>query len=93
MVKDKESGTFVIRDSTSYKGSFGLAMKVDQSPTGFSPTAYAGKYYLIGTTWLLQDKSKGLDVQKECNIVSEQLSKIYGYIKGNSDKHTLGCRK
>ncbi|XP_036959693.1 tensin-4-like [Acanthopagrus latus] len=31
LVKDKEAGTFVVRDSTSYKGSFGLAMKVDQT--------------------------------------------------------------
>uniref|UniRef100_A0AAV2LRD9 SH2 domain-containing protein n=1 Tax=Knipowitschia caucasica TaxID=637954 RepID=A0AAV2LRD9_KNICA len=40
MVKDKEPGTFVIRDSTSYKGSFGLAMKVDQSPTTSNASAY-----------------------------------------------------
>lgn len=34
LVQDKEAGTFVVRDSTSYRGSFGLAMKVDQSSTG-----------------------------------------------------------
>ncbi|XP_041694379.1 tensin-4 [Coregonus clupeaformis] len=37
IVIDKEPGTFVVRDSTSFRGSFGLAMKVDQvniSPTG-----------------------------------------------------------
>ncbi|NWI21006.1 TENS4 protein, partial [Crypturellus soui] len=28
LLKDKEPGTFVVRDSTSYRGSFGLAMKV-----------------------------------------------------------------
>lgn len=33
-MKDEEAGTFVVRDSTSYRGSFGLAMKVDQSPAG-----------------------------------------------------------
>lgn len=33
LVKDKEAGTFVVRDSTSYRGSFGLAMKVDQTST------------------------------------------------------------
>lgn len=31
LVKDKEAGTFVVRDSTSYRGSFGLAMKVDHT--------------------------------------------------------------
>ncbi|XP_068023106.1 tensin-4 isoform X2 [Melanerpes formicivorus] len=28
LLRDKEPGTFVVRDSTSYRGSFGLAMKV-----------------------------------------------------------------
>ncbi|KAM6399349.1 tensin-4 [Rhynochetos jubatus] len=32
LLKDKEPGTFVVRDSTSYRGSFGLAMKVPVSP-------------------------------------------------------------
>lgn len=39
MVKDKEAGTFVVRDSTSYRGSFGLAMKVDQTSTNHTTTA------------------------------------------------------
>ncbi|XP_010020669.1 PREDICTED: tensin-4 [Nestor notabilis] len=34
LLKDKEPGTFVVRDSTSYRGSFGLAMKVLVSPSG-----------------------------------------------------------
>lgn len=34
LVKDKEVGTFVVRDSTSYRGSFGLALKVDPEPPG-----------------------------------------------------------
>ncbi|NWU54579.1 TENS4 protein, partial [Dromas ardeola] len=34
LLKDKEPGTFVVRDSTSYRGSFGLAMKVPVSPAG-----------------------------------------------------------
>ncbi|XP_019362330.1 PREDICTED: tensin-4 [Gavialis gangeticus] len=33
LLKDKEPGTFVMRDSTSYRGSFGLAMKVLVSPS------------------------------------------------------------
>ncbi|XP_038134915.1 tensin-4-like isoform X1 [Cyprinodon tularosa] len=33
LLKDKEAGAFLVRDSTSYRGSFGLAMKVEQSPT------------------------------------------------------------
>ncbi|KAM6108079.1 tensin-4 [Pterocles gutturalis] len=34
LLKDKEPGTFVVRDSTSYRGSFGLAMKVPVSLSG-----------------------------------------------------------
>ncbi|NXX98860.1 TENS4 protein, partial [Centropus bengalensis] len=33
LLKDREPGTFVVRDSTSYRGSFGLAMKVPISPS------------------------------------------------------------
>lgn len=52
MVKDKEPGTFVVRDSTSYRGSFGLAMKVDQISANITATAYPGKPLLVSAaTW------------------------------------------
>lgn len=34
LVKAKEAGTFVVRNSTSYRGSFGLAMKVEPGSEG-----------------------------------------------------------
>ncbi|CAD5205342.1 unnamed protein product [Bursaphelenchus okinawaensis] len=34
MLKDKEPGTFVVRDSNSFPGAFGLALKVAQPPAG-----------------------------------------------------------
>ncbi|NXI00461.1 TENS4 protein, partial [Pachycephala philippinensis] len=34
LLRNKEPGAFLVRDSTSYRGSFGLAMKVPCSPTG-----------------------------------------------------------
>ncbi|NWR63351.1 TENS4 protein, partial [Bucorvus abyssinicus] len=37
LLRDKEPGTFVVRDSTSYRGSFGLAMKVPTSPSSSQP--------------------------------------------------------
>ncbi|NXK97372.1 TENS4 protein, partial [Formicarius rufipectus] len=33
LLRDKEPGTFLVRDSTSFRGSFGLAMKVPSSPS------------------------------------------------------------
>lgn len=48
-MKDKEAGTFVVRDSTSYRGSFGLAMKVDQTSTNHSATATHPGKLLLGT--------------------------------------------
>ena len=32
MLKDKQPGTFVVRDSNSFPGAFGLALKVSQVP-------------------------------------------------------------
>ncbi len=37
----------MVRDSTSYRGSFGLAMKVDQMSANFATTAYPGKLLLL----------------------------------------------
>ena len=34
ILKDKPAGTFVIRDSNSFPGAFGLALKVAQPPAG-----------------------------------------------------------
>ncbi|XP_009951078.1 PREDICTED: tensin-4-like, partial [Leptosomus discolor] len=42
LLQDKEPGTFVVRDSTSYRGSFGLAMKVPASPSGSQTAPLAG---------------------------------------------------
>ena len=34
LLKNKSPGTFVVRDSQSYEGAFGLAVKVDSPPIG-----------------------------------------------------------
>uniref|UniRef100_A0A3B4AHD7 SH2 domain-containing protein n=1 Tax=Periophthalmus magnuspinnatus TaxID=409849 RepID=A0A3B4AHD7_9GOBI len=62
--EDKEPGTFVIRDSTSYKGSFGLAMKVDQSPTTFAASAYPGDNISdLVRHFLIESSAKGVRIK------------------------------
>lgn len=64
LVKNKEPGTFVIRDSTSYKGSFGLAMKVDQSPTAFTASAYPGANGSdLVRHFLIESSAKGVRIK------------------------------
>ncbi len=38
MLKDQEPGAFVIRDSHSFRGAYGLAMKVASPPPTMQPT-------------------------------------------------------
>ncbi|EFO13015.1 hypothetical protein LOAG_15516 [Loa loa] len=37
MLRDKQPGTFVVRDSNSFPGAFGLALKVATPPPGVHP--------------------------------------------------------
>ncbi|XP_040000986.1 tensin-4-like [Xiphias gladius] len=64
LVKDKEAGTFVVRDSTSYRGSFGLAMKVDQTPSNFTATAYPGESNSdLVRHFLIESSAKGVRIK------------------------------
>ncbi|XP_034440457.1 tensin-4-like [Hippoglossus hippoglossus] len=64
LVRDKEAGTFVVRDSTSYRGSFGLAMKVDQSPTNFTLSTYPGESSSdVVRHFLIESSTKGVRVK------------------------------
>ena len=33
LLRKEEPGAFIVRDSSSYRGSFGLALKVQEAPT------------------------------------------------------------
>uniref|UniRef100_A0A672JYW3 Tensin 1 n=1 Tax=Sinocyclocheilus grahami TaxID=75366 RepID=A0A672JYW3_SINGR len=57
MLKDQEPGAFVIRDSHSFRGAYGLAMKVVSPPPTLQPTKKAGdvtselvRHFLIETS-------------------------------------------
>ncbi|KAM4750621.1 tensin-4-like isoform 1-T2 [Anableps anableps] len=64
LLMDKEAGTFVVRDSTSYRGSFGLAMKVDQSPTTFTAAAYPGESGSdLIRHFLIESSAKGVRIR------------------------------
>ncbi|XP_022595750.1 tensin-4 [Seriola dumerili] len=64
LVKDKEAGAFVVRDSTSYRGSFGLAMKVDPTPNNFTATAYPGESSSdVVRHFLIESSAKGVRIK------------------------------
>ncbi|KAL1006003.1 hypothetical protein UPYG_G00066670 [Umbra pygmaea] len=64
LVVNKEPGTFVVRDSTSYRGSFGLSMKVDNVPTNMSPTGQPveGSSELV-RHFLIESSAKGVRIK------------------------------
>ncbi|GAA6225869.1 tensin-4 isoform X1 [Lates japonicus] len=64
LVKDKEAGTFVVRDSTSYRGSFGLAMKVNQTLANFTATAHPGESSSdLVSHFLIESSAKGVRIK------------------------------
>ncbi|XP_072502471.1 tensin-4 isoform X2 [Notamacropus eugenii] len=64
LLRMEEPGAFVIRDSTSYRGSFGLAMKVLESPTSLQsrPGADGSDLDLI-RHFLIESSAKGVHLK------------------------------
>ncbi|OPJ74476.1 tensin-4 [Patagioenas fasciata monilis] len=60
LLRDKEPGTFVVRDSTSYRGSFGLAMKVPVSP---SSSQTGGDSSDLVRHFLIESSAKGVHLK------------------------------
>ncbi|XP_020507979.1 tensin-4 [Labrus bergylta] len=64
LVKDKEPGTFVVRDSTSHRGSFGLAMKIDQTSANINTSAYPGENSSdLIRHFLIESSAKGVRIK------------------------------
>ncbi|XP_034397351.1 tensin-4-like [Cyclopterus lumpus] len=63
-IKDKEAGAFVMRDSTSHRGSFGLAMKVDQMAANATATTYPGESSSdLVRHFLIESSAKGVRIK------------------------------
>lgn len=45
VLKDKEPGTFLIRDSNSFQGAYGLALKVSSPPPNANITGSKGIHH------------------------------------------------
>ncbi|NXI91881.1 TENS4 protein, partial [Psophia crepitans] len=63
LLKDKEPGTFLVRDSTSYRGSFGLAMKVPVSPSGSQTGTGARSESDLIRHFLIESSAKGVHLK------------------------------
>ncbi|CAO4360556.1 unnamed protein product [Caenorhabditis nigoni] len=62
MLRDKPPGTFVVRDSNSFPGAFGLALKVSTPPPGVNP----GDGTELVRHFLIEPSPKGVKL-KGCN--------------------------
>lgn len=66
VLKDKEPGAFLIRDSNSFQGAYGLALKVVTPPPNANITGNKG----IHCTSFLYAKSLSHDVHSQLNCSS-----------------------
>ncbi|XP_028828449.1 tensin-4-like [Denticeps clupeoides] len=60
LLRDQEPGSFVVRDSTSYKGSFDLAMKVPTNPTSLCKAENSSEHI---KHFLIESSVKGVRVK------------------------------
>ncbi|XP_043818464.1 tensin-4 [Dromiciops gliroides] len=64
LLRMEEPGAFVIRDSTSYRGSFGLAMKIQESPTSIQSRSGAdGNDLDLIRHFLIESSAKGVHLK------------------------------
>ncbi|KAK0162533.1 hypothetical protein PV327_006304 [Microctonus hyperodae] len=60
MLKDAAPGTFVVRDSNSFPGAFGLALKVATPPPGAPPTTMKDPANELVRHFLIEPTSRGV---------------------------------
>ncbi|NWI84926.1 TENS4 protein, partial [Pitta sordida] len=63
LLRDKEPGTFLVRDSTSFRGSFGLAMKVPAVPGSPSGSQTGRDSSDLVRHFLIESSTKGVHLK------------------------------
>ena len=67
LLKDKPTGTFLIRDSNNFPGAFGLALKVDKPPANVQIKAGTDPANELVRHFLIEPATHGVRIKGCCN--------------------------
>ena len=67
LLKDKQPGTFLIRDSNNFPGAYGLALKVDKPPPNVQLKAGVDPANELVRHFLIEPTTKGVRIKGCCN--------------------------
>ncbi|XP_071822170.1 LOW QUALITY PROTEIN: tensin-3-like [Apostichopus japonicus] len=83
LLRDKQPGTFVVRDSNSFPGAFGLAIKVSQAPVNAPPKKGGDPGNELIRHFLIEPNTRGVRLKGCTN------EPIFGSLSALIYQHTL----
>ncbi|OXB76954.1 UNVERIFIED_CONTAM: hypothetical protein H355_014776 [Colinus virginianus] len=63
LLKDREPGAFLVRDSTSFRGGYGLALRVAQPPPGCPPAGKGDPRECLVRHFLIETGPRGVKIR------------------------------